>query len=127
MSMDGTDAGGAPTSSHSGSGSHLPWHLIPSFEPGETDLVEYSKRLEFLGGLWPPEFLSQLAPRAALMCRGSAFQKVVRLPTEKLKVNSLDGIKLIVQTLGGVWGKTVLEDRYEKFERAIYGIAQKAD
>lgn len=52
---------------------------------------------------------------------------MVRLPPEKLKVNCLEGIKLIVKTLGGVWGKTVLEDRYEKFERAIYGISQKND
>ena len=52
---------------------------------------------------------------------------MVRLPPEKLKVNSLEGIKLIVKTLEGVWGKTVLEDRYEKFERAIYGISQKND
>jgi len=127
MSETEATATGAPASNPAGSGSHLPWHLIPVFEPGETDLLEYSKRLEFLGGLWPPEFLSQPAPRAALQCRGSAFQKVVRLPPEKLKVNSLEGTKLIVKTLGGVWGKTVLEDRYEKFERAIYGISQKND
>jgi hypothetical protein len=30
---------------------------------------------------------------------------VVRLKPEQLKVNSLEGIKLIVTTLGGVWGK----------------------
>ena len=30
--------------------------------------------MEFLAGIWPPEHLSQLAPRAALQCRGSAFQ-----------------------------------------------------
>ena len=40
-----------------GSASHLPWHLIPAFEPGETDLKEYSRRLEFLAGTWPPEHL----------------------------------------------------------------------
>ena len=60
-------------------GSSLPWQLIPSFDPGETDLTEYSRKLEFLAGIWPAEHLSQLAPRAALQCKGSAFQKVVRL------------------------------------------------
>eukprot|EP00435_Cladocopium_sp_Y103_P074453 s552_g48.t2 len=39
----------------------------------------------------------------------------------------MEGIKLIVTTLGGVWGKTALEDQYSKFERAIYGVAQKQD
>ena len=125
MSMDGTSEPGAP--SGNSTGSQLPWHLIPHFSPGETDLTEYARRLEFLAGIWPSEYLNQLAPRAALQCKGSAFQKVVRLDTEKLKVNSLDGVKLLVTTLGGVWGKTVLEDKYEKFERAIFGISQKSD
>eukprot|EP00435_Cladocopium_sp_Y103_P011722 s5018_g3.t1 len=109
------------------SASHLPWHLIPGFEPGETDLSEYTRRLEFLAGIWPSEHLCQLAPRAALQCKGSAFQKVVRISPEKLKVNDISGVKLLVSTLGGVWGKTTLEDKYEKFERAIYGISQRAD
>jgi len=107
--------------------SHLPWHLIPSFEPGETDLTEYTRRLEFLAGIWPVEHLNQLAPRAALQCKGSAFQKVVRIQPDKLKVNELSGVQLLVSTLGGVWGKTTLEDKYEKFERAIYGLSQRSD
>ena len=115
------------TTQRGGTASHLPWHLIPSFDPGETNLQEYSRRLEFLAGLWPTEHLGQLAPRAALMCKGSAFHKVTRIPPEKLKTNSADGVKLIVQTLGGVWGKTELEDRYEKFEKAIFGVIQKQD
>ena len=65
-----------------------------------------------------------MAPRAALQCKGSAFQKIIRVPPEKLKVNSIDGIKLLITTLG-VWGKTELEDRFEKFERAIYAVSQK--
>ena len=125
MSIDGTSEPGAPSGNITGS--QLPWHLIPHFSPGETDLTEYARRLEFLAGIWPSEHLNQLAPRAALQCKGSAFQKVVRLAPEKLKVNSLDGVKLLVTTLGGVWGKTVLEDKYEKFEPAIFGISQKSD
>ena len=108
-----------------GSASHLPWHLIPAFDPGEADLTEYTHR--FLAGIWPSEHLSQLAPRAALQRKGSAFQKVVRIQPDKLKVNDLTGVQLLVSTLGGVWGKTTLEDKYEKFERAIYGLSQRAD
>ena len=90
-------------------------------------MTEYARRLEFLAGIWPPEHLGQLAPRAALQCRGSAFQKVVRLKPEQLKVNSMEGIKLIITTLGGVWGKIVLEDTYSKFEKAIFGVSQRPD
>ncbi len=117
-------SGLAPTGSGN---SFLPWHLIPSFRPGETDIADYSRRLEFLAGMWPSEHLSQLAPRAALLCEGSAFQKVIRLQADKLKVNDDSGIKLLVSTLGGVWGKVNLETRYEKFEKAIYGTTQRMD
>lgn len=54
---------GIGTSSQSATGtgtaSHLPWHLIPSIDPSETDLTEYTRRLEFLAGIWPSEHLSQ--------------------------------------------------------------------
>ena len=125
MSEGGTVEAGQGSSSNPSS--HLPWHLIPSFDPGETDLTEYSRRLEFLAGIWPQEQLQQLAPRAALQCKGSAFQKVVRIAPEKLKVPSVEGVKLLVTTLGGVWGKTTLENRFEKFEKAIFGLSQRPD
>ena len=35
--------------------------------------------------------------------------------------------QLLVSTLGGSWGRTELEERYEFFERAIFGAVQKAD
>ena len=56
-----------------------------------------------------------------MLCEGTAFQKVVRLDASKLKVASVDGIKLLVQTLGGVWGQSKLETKYERFEKALYG------
>ena len=105
----------------------LPWHLIPPFKPGDTDINDYTRRLEFLANIWPVEHLAQLAPRACLLCEGTAFQKVVRLEPSKLKVQTIDGIKLVVQTLGGVWGQSKLETKYERFERALYGTVQKSD
>ena len=107
--------------------SHLPWTQIPLFRPGETDIHEYSRKLEFLAGLWPAEHLSLLAPRAAMLCEGSAFQRVMRVEAAKLKANSLDGVKALVTALGGIWGKTSLEDRFERFERAVYTTVQRGD
>ena len=96
-----------------GGANMLPWHLIPAFKPGETDLNDYSRRMLFLSGIWPVEHLAQLAPRAALACEGSAFQKVVRIPPEKLKSNDATAVQLLVKTRGGVWGKTTLENKYD--------------
>lgn len=106
---------------------HLPWAMIPYFRPGETDINEYTKKLEFLASLWPVEHLSHLAPRAAMLCEGSSFKRVMRLDAAKLKVNSTAGVQLLVSTLGGIWGKSNLEEKFERFERAIYTTVQRAD
>ena len=92
--MDGSgEQTGGPTSTSSGTSSgglsHLPWSQIPVFRPGETDIHEYSRKLEFLAGLWPVEHIALLAPRAAMMCEGSAFQRVMRIDASKLKTIQL--------------------------------------
>ncbi|CAE7257045.1 RE1 [Symbiodinium sp. CCMP2592] len=118
----------APTpAAESSSSFQLPWQAIPRFIPGTTDVTEYSKKLQFLAAMWPKEHLSLLAPRAALMCEGTAFKKVASLDAEFLKANDETGVKLLVSTLGGSWGKTDLEKKYDSFEKAIYGSTQKAD
>ena len=120
--MDGSEATsgtGTGQTVSTGSLSHLPWNMIPSFRPGETEINEYAKKLEFLASLWPPEHLGQLSSRAAMLCEGSAFKKVMRIDAAKLKVNSVDGVKTLVQTLGGIWGRSNLEEKFERFERAI--------
>ena len=93
--------------------------MIPPLKLGDTDINEYTKKLEFLAGLCPP--------RAAMLCEGSAFKCIMRLDPAKLKVNTLDGVKLLATTLGGIWGKSKLEDKFERFDRAIFSTAQRAD
>ncbi|CAE7277164.1 unnamed protein product [Symbiodinium sp. CCMP2592] len=105
--------------------SHLPWQQIPRFQPGTTNVDEYTQRLRFLRDLWPEDQLHLLAPRAALQVEGVAFQKIARLDPAKLR--SKDGIKLLVETLGGSWGKTKDEEKYFYFEQAIYQTNQRVD
>ena len=50
-----------------------------------------------------------------MLCEGSAFQRVMRVEASKLKANSVEGVKALVTALGGIWGKTSLEDRFERF------------
>ena len=105
----------------------LPWSQIPKFVPGSTNVQEYTQKLKFLAALWPREALDQLAPRAALLVEGTAFRKIARIPPEKLKVKSTDGIADIVEAIGGSWGSTELEERYEFFEKSLYGTIQRSD
>ena len=105
----------------------LPWNQIPRFIPGTTNVQEYTAKLRFLASMWPSTHLDQLAPRAALMVEGTAFRKVARIPPSKLKVNTTDGVAALVSAIGGSWGSTELEERYEYFEKALYGTIQKPD
>lgn len=100
--------GDGSTGSQPGGSTHLPWHLIPAFKPGGTEVNDCTRRLEFLASIRPKEHLGQVAPRACLLCERTAFSKVVRIDPEKLKTPTVDGIKLVVKTLGGVWGQSKL-------------------
>ena len=114
-----------PTSASSFPPSSLPWGQIPKFDPAHTDLRVYSQKTQFLRQIWPQEHLEHLAPRAALLIEGAAFQKIARVDPSKLR--SVDGVKHLIEALGGQWGRTDTEDRYDLFERALYMVAQKQD
>ena len=103
----------------------LPWQQIPRFEAGVTDVGDYSKKLSFIHSIWPDEHLCHLAPRAALLCDPISFKKITSIGGKRLKEK--DGIKVLVEALGGQWGKLPNEDKYEKFERALYLTIQKPD
>lgn len=105
--------------------SSLPWHQIPRFEPGVTDIRTYTRKLQFLRDLWPEQHIAHLAPRAALLVEGAGFQKVSRLDAAKLKTKK--GVEMLVEALGGQWGRLEHEDRYDLFERAFYTTQQKTD
>lgn len=62
-----------------------------------------------------------------MLCEGSAVKRVMRIDTSKLKVNSTKGVELLLTSLGGIWGKSNLEEKFERFERAIFSTVQKAD
>lgn len=91
----------------------LPWNLIPKFVPGTTNVQEYVQKLRFLAAMWPAEHLSQLAPRAALLVEGTAFKKIALLDPMKLRVNDQSGIALLVDAIGGSWGSTDFEEKYD--------------
>ena len=107
--------------------SQLPWQSIPRFIPGTTNVQEYSQKLRFLAEMWPKESLHLLAPRAALLVEGTAFKLVALLDPEKLKAQDTTGVQLLVTTIGGKWGATDFEEKFEFFERSLYGTIQKSD
>ena len=120
----GTDAG--PSEGRGSlSTSQLPWGQIPSFVAGESDLEDYAKKLIFLRSIWPEEHIAHLAPRAALQCDAVSFKKVSKIDPERLK--SKEGCDALLTALGVQWGRFQNEDRYLKFERALFLTTQKPD
>ena len=119
------EAGDASQGSSGGGLGHLPWQQIPKFVPGVRNVDKYVGRLKFLKELWPPEHIHLLGPRAALQVEGSAFQKISRISPEKLR--QVDGVKILVESLGGSWGRTQQEEKYHFFEQAIFQVAQRSD
>ena len=105
----------------------LPWTMIPRFTWKTTDVTKWTKKLKFLSEIWPKDQLPALTTRMALQCEGTAFKRVSRLDPSKLKEPGTAGIQLVVATLGGAWGATALEERFELFEKSIYGVQQKHD
>eukprot|EP00435_Cladocopium_sp_Y103_P062813 s917_g24.t1 len=114
-----------PGGQGSGSLTSLPWAQIPKFDPSSTDLRVYEQKMKFLRAIWPEEFLPHLAPRAALLVEGPAFQKVSRLDGNKLR--SPDGVQYLVEALGGTWGRLATEEKFDLFERALFTVVQKQD
>ena len=105
--------------------SQLPWQQIPSFDAQTTDIQVYSRKLQFLRSIWPSEYISQLAPRAALQVQGVAFQKVARLDASRLR--SENGAQYLVEALGGQWGRLASEEKLALFEKALYQTMQRSD
>ena len=125
--MPGAESGPAEASAgtYAGGLGHLPWQQIPKFVPGTTNVDEYVQRMRFLKELWPEDQLHLLGPRVALQVEGSAFQKISRISPEKLR--QADGVKILVETLGGSWGRTLMEEKYHYFEQAIFQVSQRND
>ena len=96
---------------------------IPKFDPNVTDLRIYEQKMRFLHAMWPADHIEHLAPRAALLIEGSAFQKVARLDPAKLRTKQ--GVQFLIESLGGQWGKLSTEEKYELFERALYTVVQR--
>jgi hypothetical protein len=101
--MSGSAEAADPSTTQTLPPTSLPWGQIPRFDPSTTDLRVYSQKIQLLHSIWPEEHVVHLAPRAALLIEGAAFQKITRLESSKLR--SKNGVKHLIEALGGQWGR----------------------
>ena len=101
------------------------WSLLPSFDPTTDDAREYRDKVIFLHSICPARDRSMLAPRLAMLCKGTAWSQVKALDATKL-MDAESGVKVLLQALA-TWDESAELQTYEKFEKAIYKTQQKND
>ena len=101
------------------------WNLLPSFDPMVDDAREYSQKVRFLHGVIPVKDRSQLAPRLAMLCKGTAWSQVKSIDPSKL-TDPDQGVSALLSALSS-WEESEEMVTFEKFERAMYKICQKVD
>lgn len=100
--------------------------LVPTFDPATDNVEIWSSKIELLVEAWPQTKLKELATRLILNCSGSAYQKL-KLHQKDCLTGDVQGIKRVVELVGGTWGQVPIERRYELVERAIFRAMQKSD
>lgn len=101
------------------------WALLPSFDPAVDDIREYVEKVKFLQGICPKNQRSMLAPRLAMLCKGTAWGQVKRIDPAKL-TDGDHGVATLLAALAS-WEETAEMKTYEQFEKAMYRITQKSD
>lgn len=113
----------------SGSAGSIPNHLailVPSFDPATDDVLEWSNKVTLLLQAWPSDKYRELATRLILNSKGSAFQKL-NLHQKEILVNEADGVKKLVELVGGSWGQVPLKKQFDLVEKAVWRGIQKND
>lgn len=80
------------------------WNLLPSFDPSVDDAKEYADKVTFLHGICPKGQRSMLAPRLAMLCKGTAWAQVRALDSTKL-TDGETGVKHLLEALSS-WQET---------------------
>ena len=98
-------------------GSHI-WTLLPTFDPATDNVKEYIEKVKFIDNICPKKDRPMLAPRLAMLCRGTAWGQVKNLQSEEL-TDPVNGVKNLLAALS-TWEESTEMKTYEQFERAIY-------
>ena len=101
------------------------WNLLPSFDPAEDDIREYTDKVRFLEAICPAKDKGMLAPRLAMLCKGTAWGQVKALSPADL-TNATTGVKSLLNALSS-WEEAAELKTFEQFEKAIYKVVQKSD
>ena len=101
-----------------------PGTLRPSFDPSEDDICEFSQKARIIHGVMPEKDKPNLAPRLAMLCKGTAWSQVRQLDPKKL-TKADAGVEYLLTALSA-WEETSEMKTYELFERALYTVVSES-
>ena len=101
------------------------WSMLPSFDPAVDNARDYIAKVRFIDGICPKRDRPMLAPKLAMMCRGTAWHQVRALRPELL-IDPTNGVKHFLAALQS-WEETSELKTFELFEKAIYKTTQRPD
>ena len=101
------------------------WILLLSLDPASDDPWEYRDKVNFIDSICPQKDKSMLAPRLAMLCKGTAWAQVKALDASLL-ADANDGVKVLLQALS-TWDEAAELQTYEKCEKALFTVVQKPD
>jgi len=101
------------------------WSQLPSFDPSVDDIREFSQKAKFLHGVFPAKDRPNLAPRLAMLCKGTAWSQVRQIDPKKL-TDPDTGVDCLLDALSS-WEETTELKTFELFEKAVYKVTQRSD
>ena len=101
------------------------WSLLPSFDPSQDDIKEYVAKVKFVDGICPKKDRNMLAPRLAMLCKGTAWHQVRSIKADQL-TNPDTGVRSLLAALSS-WEESAELNTFELFDKAIYRTTQKSD
>ena len=103
------------------------WNQLPSFDPSPStdDVREFIQKARFLHGVFPKKDKPNLAPRLAMLCKGTAWSQIRMLDPEKL-IDAEHGVEHLIQALSS-WEETSELKTYELLDKAMHRVSQKSD
>eukprot|EP00435_Cladocopium_sp_Y103_P046625 s270_g13.t1 len=101
------------------------WSILPSFDPSADDPREYVDKVKFLHSICPAKDKAMLAPRLAMLMKGTAWAQIKAMDTTKL-ADPEQGVSVLLQAVA-TWEEAAELQTYDKFEKAIYKVSQSSD
>eukprot|EP00435_Cladocopium_sp_Y103_P064317 s200_g26.t1 len=101
------------------------WNILPSFDPACDDPKGYVDKVKFLHAICPQKDRSMLAPRLAMLMKGTAWAQI-KLADAPSLADPVKGIEVLLAAVA-TWEEAAEHQTYEKFEKALYKVMQKSD